>query len=207
MNTIDSIPATKTLVDESQAKQIRQAVRSVDTMPSSTGVSRLARSADAGALLEFLNDPKVYAPIYTLPRPLTLESVQDFIEQHESELEEGVGLLFLSMDEAGRVAGYSDVQVWPQWACGELGGALHPDRQSQGLGAQGAFESFKWMFETLKLERICETASLENIRTAKMLDGIGFKRMGEVTSRRPDGSTRQSLVWELTKQEWEDLHG
>ena len=207
MTRLDSIPATKTPVDAVRAEQIRQAVTVVQTMPSSTGASRLAKVEDAAALLEFLNDPKVHAPIYTLPRPLTLQTVTAFIEQHVSERQRGVGLLFLSMEEGGAVSGYSDIQVWPQWACGELGGAIHPDRQSQGLGARGAFESFKWMFDVLKLDRICETASYENVRTAKMLDGMGLKRMGEVTSKRPDGSTRQSLVWEISEKDWRDIHG
>jgi len=35
-----------------------------------------------------------------------------------------------------------------------------------------------------------------------MLDGMGFARMGQVTSTRPDGTTRASLVWEMTRADW-----
>ena len=49
---------------------------------------------------------------------------------------------------------------------------------------------------------LCETASLENVPTQRMLDGMGFARMGEIESVRPDGSRRRSLVWEMTRADW-----
>ncbi len=58
------------------------------------------------------------------------------------------------------------------------------------------------MFEALYLDLLCETASLQNVITQRMLDGMGFRRMGQVTSTRPDGTTRESLVWEMTREEW-----
>jgi RimJ/RimL family protein N-acetyltransferase len=66
--------------------------------------------------------------------------------------------------------------------------------------------SFAWMFDALSLELIVETAALDNIRTAKLLDHLGFVRKGEITSTRPDGTTRASLVWEITKEEWREQH-
>ena len=59
------------------------------------------------------------------------------------------------------------------------------------------------MFDVLGLELICSTAALDNVRTARMLDGLGFTRMGEVESTRPDGSVRRSLVWEMSRAEWD----
>ena len=98
--------------------------------------------------------------------------------------------------------GYSDIQVWPQWAAGEISGGLHPSLHSRGTGTQGAAQTFGWMFETLHLDLLCETASLQNVITQRMLDGMGFRRMGQVLSTRPDGTTRESLVWEMTRGEW-----
>ena len=70
----------------------------------------------------------------------------------------------------------------------------------------GAAESFGWMFEALGLGLICETAALDNVATQRLLDGLGFRRMGEVTSLRSDGTSRASLVWEMTRSEWEGRH-
>jgi RimJ/RimL family protein N-acetyltransferase len=58
------------------------------------------------------------------------------------------------------------------------------------------------MFQALGLDLICSTASLDNVRTARLLDHLGFERMGEVESKRPDGSTRASLVWEVSREAW-----
>ena len=63
------------------------------------------------------------------------------------------------------------------------------------------------MFGTLGLSLLCETAALDNVATQRLLDGLGFQRMGEVTSTRSDGTTRASLVWEMTRADWEARHG
>jgi len=201
-----SIPITRTPVPEAKAAAIRAAVAGATSLGSDSGASRLATLEDAAAFHAFLGDPQIHAPIYTLPRPLTVESVRAFIADHQNEREQGKGLLFLTIDEQGRIAGYSDICIWPDWAAGELGGALHPDRQGQRRGVEGARQSFGWMFESLGLDLICETASLDNHRTAHLLDGLGFRRMGEITSQRADGTTRPSLVWEISRAEWQAKH-
>ncbi|MFN4185831.1 MAG: GNAT family N-acetyltransferase [Hyphomonas sp.] len=185
------------------AEAIRCAVR----LATGMGDSRLARIEDAAGLLALLSDPAVHAPIYTLPRPLTLGSVEDFIDTHFLEREVGIGLLFVREGEDGQILGYSDVQVWPDYGAGELGGALHPSLHGQGSGARGAEASFGWMFEELGLGLICETAALDNVATQRLLDGLGFRRMGEVTSTRSDGTHRASLVWEMSRSEWEARFG
>jgi RimJ/RimL family protein N-acetyltransferase len=185
------------------AAAIRAAVRGAGRM----GESRLAMPGDAPGLFALLSDPLVYAPIYSLPRPLTEASVAAFIAEHLEARAAGEGLLFVRAGEGGTIMGYSDVQVWPEWRAGELGGALHPSVHGKGAGGRGAAASFAWMFEALGLNLICETAALTNVPTQRMLDGLGFRRMGETLSTRPDGSTRASLVWEMTRAEWAARHG
>ena len=197
------LPLTRNAVSPGTAEAIRAAVRASTQM----GESRLARLEDAGGLFALLSDPLVHAPIYTLPRPLTEASVAAFIAMHLEERAAGEGLLFVREGEDGQVMGYSDVQVWPDWGAGELGGALHPSLHGKGAGGRGAAASFAWMFEALGLDLLCETAALDNVPTQRMLDGLGFRRMGETLSTRPDGTTRASLVWEMTRAEWAARHG
>jgi RimJ/RimL family protein N-acetyltransferase len=171
-------------------------------MATENDESRLATVEDTEEFYSFLSDPAIHAPIYTLPKPLTPDSVRDFITQHSEERVRGEGLLFLNFDAEGMVGGYTDLCIWPEWAAGELGGAVHPDRQGRRRGIRGAELSFDWMFDVLGLDLICETASLENVRTARLLDHLGFRRMGQVTSHRADDPTRASLVWEVTREQW-----
>ena len=199
----DDLPLTRRPAAADTAQAIRAAVRAATQM----GESRLARLEDAGGLFALLSDPLVHAPIYSLPRPLTEVSVAAFIAEHVKERAAGEGLLFVRTGEDGQVMGYSDVQVWPDWGAGELGGALHPSLHGKGAGGRGAAVSFAWMFEALGLDLLCETAALDNMATQRMLDGLGFRRMGETVSTRPDGTTRASLVWEMTRAEWAAQHG
>jgi len=194
----EGIPITRRPAPPEQAERIRAAVRSAKMLRD----SRLARPEDADGLYALFAEPKVNAPIYSLPRPLTVGNVRKFIEDHIAQRARGEGLLFVRDAGEGHIMGYSDIQVWPEWAAGEIAGGLHPSLHSKGSGTQGAAQTFTWMFEVLHLDLICETASLENVITQRMLDGMGFHRMGQVTSRRPDGTTRDSLVWEMTREEW-----
>ncbi|MEO1359781.1 MAG: GNAT family protein, partial [Pseudomonadota bacterium] len=115
---------------------------------------------------------------------------------------DGEGLIFLRFDPAGEILGYSEFDIWPQWGAGDLGGALRADQHGKRAGVAGAKRTFSWMFDTLKLERIVATGALDNVRTARMMDGLGLERKGQITSTRPDGSSRRSLVWEIERGDW-----
>jgi RimJ/RimL family protein N-acetyltransferase len=157
-------------------------------------------------LLALLSDPKVSDPIYDLPRPFTRESVARWVAESEALRQEGRCVLAVTLDEAGQVAGYSRFTVWPERSSAELAGARRADLQNSGAGRRGVAQSIAWMFEGLGVRLICLTAALDNVRSAKAIDGAGFTRMGEVESVRPDGTTRRSLYWELTRDEWERMH-
>lgn len=202
MTQIDSLPVTKVKVAPKRAHAIKQAVRTAENMATDNHISRLATPDDAALFFRFLSDPAVSAPIYTLPTQLSEASVREFIESFCAGRETGTELLFLNFNEAGQLGGYTDVTVWPDYAAGELGGAVHPNRQGQRRGIAGAEMGFTWMFDTLDLDTICETAALDNVRTARLLDTLGFRRVGQTVSKYDDGRSRDSLVWEVTKDEW-----
>jgi RimJ/RimL family protein N-acetyltransferase len=193
------LPLTRIAADLDKQADIRAAVRAAQCMADNV---RLARAEDADALTVLLADPRVSAPIYTLPEPIDRETVAAFIDRHLGERERGEGLLLVGYDEAGAVCAYHDIQVWPQWAACELGGAIRPDRQNRGRGSAGAMGAFAWLFEVIGVDLICETAALDNVRTANLLERIGFAYKGEVDSKLAGGGVRRSHCWELTKDDW-----
>lgn len=200
------LPLTRNAVSDARQKAIRDAVRQARGIGFERSPSRVAQLTDAPAFFEFLADPKIHGPIYNLPRPLTIASVENMIARNLAAQAEGEGVLLLRFDDDGDVIGYSEFEIWPEWGAGDLGGALRQDQQGLRAGVNGAKRSFDWMFEHLGLELIVATGALDNIRTARMLDGLGLVRKGEITSQREDGSTRQSLVWEITYSEWRRTH-
>lgn len=200
------LPLTRIAVSLARQTAIREAVRQAKGIGFEQSPSRVANLDDAEAFYEFLSDPSIHGPIYNLPRPLTVESIRAMIARNLDAQAAGEGLLLLRFDSEGGVIGYSEFEIWPEWGAGDLGGALRQDQQGRRAGVNGAERSFDWMFDELGLELIVATGALDNVRTARMLDGLGLTRKGEITSMRADGSTRQSLVWEVTRDEWRRVH-
>ncbi|MBI1213656.1 MAG: GNAT family N-acetyltransferase [Alphaproteobacteria bacterium] len=192
----------KATADEEQA--IRAAVRNAD--PATLGPGRaIAKREHASSLLELLADPAVSDAIYDLPRPLNLETIAEWIEDCAAQQQRGEGLLFVTLDREGKAAGYSKITVWPDRSSAELAGALRADLQNSGAGGSGALHTFSWIFETLGVRLMCLTAAVDNIRSARLIDRGGFVRMGEREAVRPDGTTRRSIYWELTRDHWNEL--
>ncbi len=192
------------LPDEAEA--IRAAVLAADLSTLGPGRS-LASAADTADLLAFLRDPEVSDAIYDLPRPFSLESVGLWIAESETLRREGRRLLILTRDEDGIIVGYSCVSVWPDCSAAELAGALARSRQSGGQGGAGALHTFGWIFDTLGVRMMCLTAALDNVRSAKLIDAAGFVRMGTREAVRPDGTTRTSIYWEVTAEQWRERWG
>lgn len=197
-------PKTILKASPEEEEAIRNAVRTAD--PTTLGPARaLASEADAATVLDLLRDPAVSDPIYDLPRPLTLAAVTAWIRDSADQRRRGEGLLILNKMEGDLVTGYSKITVWPDRSSAELGGAIRANLQSGGAGGAGAAHTIGWIFETLGVRLICLTAALDNVRSAKLIDRMGFTRMGERDSTRPDGTPRRSLYWEMTADDWRRL--
>jgi RimJ/RimL family protein N-acetyltransferase len=192
-------PKTVLTASAEEAAAIRAAVRAAEG-------PMLAGPQHVDGLLKLFLDPQVSDPIYDLPRPFTRESVAAWVAESEALRQEGRCILMVALDEAGEVSGYSRYTFWPERASGEIAGARRADLQNSGAGRSGVAQGAAWMFEVLGVRLIGLTAALDNVRSAKAIDGAGFQRMGEVESVRPDGTVRRSLYWELTRAEWERMH-
>ena len=184
---------------------IRAAVRGAD--PATLGMGRAhAELKHVPGLVELLSDERVSGPIYDLPKPITTDSVTRWVTERQARRLAGEGLLFVTLDEHGKVAGYSDITVWPERSSAELAGAIRADLQNQGQGGRGMARSFDWIFETLGVRLMCLTAALDNVRSQKGIDAAGFRRIGEREVTRADGTRRASVYWEMTHEEWVRRH-
>lgn len=198
-------PKTVLHASQAEAEAIRRAVREADL--SDLGLGRaVAELKHVPGLTALLADERVSGPIYDLPRPITPESVTRWVTENQARRLAGEALLLVTLDEAGEVAGYSHIVVWPERSSAELAGAIRADLQNRGQGGSGMARSFGWIFEHLGVRLMCLTAALDNIRSQKGIDAAGFRRMGERDVTRPDGTTRASVYWEMTRDEWERLH-
>jgi RimJ/RimL family protein N-acetyltransferase len=194
-------PKTVLIATPEEDAAIREAVRGAD--PATLGPGRaMASAAHVDGVLDLFSDPAVSDPIYDLPRPFTRASISGWIEQSVEQHRRGEGLLILTVVPDGTVMGYSKISVWPERSAAELGGALRASLQGAGSGGSGAAHTIDWIFTTLNVRLICLTAALDNVRSAKLIDRMGFVRMGERDGVRPDGSVRRSIYWELGREAW-----
>ena len=193
-----------TLIDASpeEAAHIRDAVRNVTAVEVPYGAYRPVDSTDARALFQLLSDPRVSGPLYTVPTPVTEAWVQDWIALHAREAAEGAGLLMLACNELGALTGFVDLQVWPERASAEFGGAIAPDLQSASMGTRGAASLFDWLFQEIGIRLIVMTNALDNMRTEKLLAHLGFERLSNRMCKGPDGTERPSMYWELKRENW-----
>ena len=188
-------PVTVLQASPEEEAAIRAAVRAVDDRV-------LAGLEHVEGLLTLFLDPRVSDPIYDLPRPFSRESIATWVQENRAAHERGECILSVTLDEAGEVAGYSQISVWPDRSSAEIAGAARADRQNAGRGRGGVSNAAAFMFETLGVRLIGLTAALENVRSIAAIDGAGFVRRGERETVRPDGTVRRSLYWELTREAW-----
>lgn len=199
-------PKTVLTATPEEEAAIRAAVRQLGAGSAVGARSVRARPEHVDGLLALFLDPAVSDPIYDLPRPFTRESVAAWVAESDALRQKGECILSVTLDEAGDVAGYSRITVWPERSSAELAGARSSKSQNSGQGRQGVASSVAMMFEVLGVRLIGLTAALDNIRSIKAIDGAGFVRMGERESVRPDGSIRRSAYWELTRDQWKRMH-
>jgi RimJ/RimL family protein N-acetyltransferase len=202
---VSAPPKTVIHASEDEADAIRHAVRTADvsTLP---GRRERAELKHVPGLVAMLSDERVSGWIYDLPRPVTAESVTCWVVENQAQMLAGEALLIVNLDEAGKVAGYSRVTVWPEHASAELAGGVRADLQNSGTGGAGMARMFGWIFETLGVRLMCLTAATDNFRVQKGIDAAGFVRMGERDAVRPDGTVRRSVYWEMTRDQWRQRH-
>jgi RimJ/RimL family protein N-acetyltransferase len=198
-------PKTLITASEPEAEALRHAVRTVDVGTLGPRRER-AELKHVPGLVALLSDPRVSGPIYDLPRPITEDAITRWVTENQAQALAGEALLIVTLDEAGEVAGYSRITVWPEHLSAELAGAVRADLQNRGTGASGMAHTFGWIFETLGVQLMCLTSALDNVRAQKGIDAAGFVRMGERDAVRPDGTVRKSVYWELTREQWRQRH-
>lgn len=181
---------------------MRDFVRRAEFMNGRIAGARVARLEDAKALAGLLSHESIGPRIYTLPNPINAMTMAAFIEDHLRQRERGEGILFVSFNTSGDATAYFDVELWPQWSVAKFGGAVKAERQGRGFGGACGLAAVEWCFDQLGVARICETTARDNDRSIRLLSRLGFVQMGEVVSVRPDGTTRPSIYWEMSQEDW-----
>jgi RimJ/RimL family protein N-acetyltransferase len=192
-------------VSASEAEAIRAALRAARGIDRLGGRREVLAERHIPALYELVRDPAVSDPIYIIAKPVTPASVAVWAAEMIAAQGRGEGLTLMNFDVEGALIGFTEALVWPDFAAGEIGGALRADHQGRGEGPTGFVAIVDWLFDEIGVRRIALTAATDNLRSQKMIDRAGFVRRGEIDSLRPDGSIRRSVYWELEREVWRQV--
>ena len=120
-------------------------------------------------------------------------------------LEHDGQVLTLAMVEGERVVGELMLRwIEGEHEQGEVGFAVHPDRQGHGLGTEGAAAILDLGFETLQLHRIIGRCDARNTTSAVLMTRLGMRQ--EAHHRHSEffkGEWIDDLTFAILDEEWQ----
>lgn len=132
--------------------------------------------------LAWANDPEVYGP--TSESPPAREELAAWLPMMEAYFaaKEGVRWVVVPGDSglAAGTIGYNALNE--RDARGEIGYTLARDAWGRGLGTAAARAAIEFGWSELALERIEATVMVGNLRSARVLEKLGFEREGTMRS-------------------------
>jgi RimJ/RimL family protein N-acetyltransferase len=164
------------------------------------------REDDLDDLLTFHSRPDVtrYVPWPVRDREQTWAALQIKLGQNALRVPGECLVLAVESKRSQRVVG----EVLLKWTSaesqqGELGFALHPDAQGQGLGAEAAQAVLALGFDELGLHRITATCVAGNQRSVRLLKRLGMRQEAHhLHSILFKGVWEDQPVFGLLEDEW-----
>lgn len=164
------------------------------------------RESDLDDLVAFHSLPEVvrYVPWPLRDRDQTRAALQVKLGQDRLRAPGQWLVLAVELRATRRVVG----EVLLKWESdtsrqGEIGFALHPDAQGQGLAAEAARAVLRLGFDELGLHRITATCIAGNDRSARLLSRLGLRQEAHlVHSILFKDRWEDQLVFALLEEEW-----
>jgi RimJ/RimL family protein N-acetyltransferase len=134
--------------------------------------------------------------------PNTIEDTQRFISDMILQASTKPRYKFdlaLELKESGRMIGGAGIRRESQDSViANLGWAVHPDFQGQGLATEAARRLIQFGFEELKLKVIYATCDARNQASFRVMEKLGMKRVGLlIGDKKQKGHLRDTLRYEI----------
>jgi ribosomal-protein-alanine N-acetyltransferase len=168
-------------------------------------ILRQIAQEDAATLFAMFSDERVTA-FHDLSSFASLGQVQHFIQLTQTHYEQGRGILWsIVQRENGRVVGMCGYNNWIRYqhSRGEIVYDLGYDQWGQGIMTEALRGIIRYGFMHMSLSRIEALASLEDRRSLKLLQRLGFHEerivhgYGVVRSRQ-----HEQMSFSLLRREW-----
>jgi RimJ/RimL family protein N-acetyltransferase len=169
-------------------------------------------AADADVLAAYRSDPAV-ARYQSWDAPFTIDQARAFITwllgHHPDEPGEWHQLAIVTRDSPGELIGdcaFHSRRDEP--AIADIGFTLGPPAQGHGYATEAVGALLRYLFETRRKHRVVANCDTRNVRSAALLERLGFRREGELRESYRDGSAWASEYhYGLLEHEWRDGAG
>lgn len=141
---------------------------------------RALTAADAPAMATYRNDPEV-ARFQDWALPVTEPTVRERIAAQQPAPEPG-RWVNIAVEYDGEVAGDVAVGLDTDGRQAVIGYSLRADRRGLGLGREAVSALVDTLFDGLGVHRIRATLDPRNVRSAHLLEQLGFRYEGRSTS-------------------------
>lgn len=170
---------------------------------------RRARESDAVLLQTWRSLPEVrrYQPLWPVPAAQLRRNIR---RQRGFSLEEQRGRKATWIIEAdGNAAGWVSLHNVDWWAgSAGVGFSVAPWAEGQGIARQGAARVLDLAFMPGRMMRVEADCDVDNARSRRLLEALGFQREGTMRSfaRMPQGR-RDFYLYGLLRDEWKGPKG
>jgi RimJ/RimL family protein N-acetyltransferase len=135
------------------------------------------REEDLPFYVEMNADPVV---MEYFPKPYTAQETEESFLRQRARIEEtGWGLW--AVEAQGEFAGFTGLAVpgfdAPFMPCVEIGWRLRRKWWGQGVAFEAARQAEAYAFGTLRLEALCSFTAAVNVRSWKLMERLGFRRV------------------------------
>lgn len=169
---------------------------------------RPVQMSDIEAIANAANDERIWEHMsVTL---LTLEAVENYIENAIKEREKGISYMFVVIEKkTDNIVGctsFLDIS-FPHKRL-EIGATWYnPTVWRSAINTNCKFLLFQYCFEVLNLNRIQIKTGHENYRSQKAIERIGAIKEGVLRNHmiRKEGTIRHTIMYSVIVEDWEKL--
>lgn len=133
---------------------------------------------DAEDIVEYANNPEVYATTFGIANPYTINDAKEFIEITKNAFEEKSGYFFaVRLKENNKLIGAIDIRPGA-FEKAEIGYAINQKYWGQGYATESLKAVLSFAFNELKLNKISAFHFTNNPASGKVMQKCGMQKEG-----------------------------
>ena len=159
---------------------------------------------DAAAIQPLAGRREVAEMTRSIPHPLSLAQVEDWLKGRVAEMQEGKGVTFgIVLADTSELIGCTGLHVDAEHQCAEMGFWIAGPCWGKGYATEAARAVVQFGFEALGLNRIHAHHMTKNPASGRVLEKIGMQREGVLRQAiRKWEQFEDVVLYAILRQDW-----